>query len=188
MNTTALLMGIVPLLAFVIVDSLAGMKAALITTVVLAIGEAIMTFVLFGELDSVTWFSLFTVLLMAMASYRWRSPLYLKMQPVVLSCIFSMVLLISYFSGHPMLYEMAIKYQHFYGPEVSSHFKNPAVISLLINSTWTVGIGLLLHAAVTAWAALKLNNWWWIAVRGVGFYLFCFLAFFAAKFFVTTNF
>lgn len=184
MNTTALLMGIIPLLAFVIVDSFAGMKAALLTTVLLALAEAVITYRLFGELDSVTWFSLLTVLLMALASYRFRQPIYLKMQPVVLSAIFGLVLLASFFMGHPLLYEMTIKYQDFYGPEVSGQFQRPEVIAILVQSTWTVGVGLLMHAALTAWAAMRLSNWWWLAIRGIGFYVFCFLAFIAARFLV----
>ena len=66
----SLFLGLLPLLAFVIVDTFLSMKAALITTVVMAVVEAIWTYFTFNELDSVTIFTLVSVLIMALISYK----------------------------------------------------------------------------------------------------------------------
>ena len=34
-----------------------------------------------------------------------------------------------------------------------------------------LGFSSLLHAAITAWAALRLSRWWWFAISGPGFFV-----------------
>ncbi|MFN8369657.1 MAG: hypothetical protein U0T83_03425 [Bacteriovoracaceae bacterium] len=78
MNYGSLLLGIIPLLAFVIIDSVLNQKAALISAIVLAVLEAIVSYYLFHEIDLVTIFSLTLVILLAVTSYKKIQPFYLK--------------------------------------------------------------------------------------------------------------
>ena len=59
MNASSTILGILPLIVFVILDSFLGPKKALISAIVLAFVEAVYTIYTFGELDIVTGASVF---------------------------------------------------------------------------------------------------------------------------------
>ncbi|MCB9061021.1 MAG: septation protein IspZ [Halobacteriovoraceae bacterium] len=179
MNYSVLLMGILPLLFFVIVDSFLGLKAGLFVAIAFAVAEAIYTYIVFGEIDSVTIFTLLTVFIFAWISFKKKSPIFIKMQPVIMSFILATVLITSFLMGKPLLYELMMKYKDQIikaMPLFENNFGNPMYIVQLKISTCTLGVFLYLHAIVTAIAAFKMSNWWWIAIRGIGFYVFLFLS------------
>lgn len=184
MNSSGILMGILPLLAFVIIDSFLGVKWALISASLLSIIEGIWTYMTFGELDWITGTSIFLVILMAFFAYWKKEEKYFLFQPVVLSVILGLFMLISYFLGHPILYEMMIKYKDFLPPQNQQLMAEPIFKAILIKSSLTTGFGLILHGAVTAYCALKLSKWWWIAMRGIGIFIFMGLSFVAARFLI----
>ncbi|RLA63055.1 MAG: hypothetical protein DRQ88_07350 [Epsilonproteobacteria bacterium] len=184
MNYSALLIGIIPLLIFVLVDTFAGLKVALISTVAMALLEGVFSFYYFGEIDSVTIFSLFSVVLFCYISFRKKDPLFIKLQPAILSLVMGLVLIISFSIHEPLLLNLATKYKELYPPEFQLQFANPHFLKLLEISTFSMGLGLLAHALVTALAAFKLSNWWWLAVRGVGFYFFVGLSLVIQKSFI----
>ena len=82
MGTQSLLFGILPLLAFVIIDTFFNIKVALVVTVVLAMIEAIWTYYTFGGLDSITLVSLFLILLLSVFSYVKKTASILKFSPL----------------------------------------------------------------------------------------------------------
>jgi len=125
-----------------------------------------------------------TILLFAGLSYYFRNEIYIKFQPVILSIIFGLSLIISYFFSKPLLYEFSLKYRSFFSENQQQVLFHPQSIALLKFATPCLGVALLLHAFVTALAAIKLSNWWWIAIRGIGFYLFSFLSFVVARLFI----
>ncbi|MBI2518943.1 MAG: septation protein IspZ [Bdellovibrio sp.] len=176
----SLFLGLLPLLAFVIVDAFLSMKAALITTIVMAIVEAVWTFVSFNELDSVTVFTLVSVVIMTLISYKKQSPIFLKLQPAILSSVFASVLIISYFMDRPYILLMMEKYHGLIPAQMEEQIKmllrENWFRQILITNTWTMGAALYLHAMLTTVAAFKLGNWWWLALRGIGFYVFIFLS------------
>lgn len=181
MNWSFLLMGILPLLFFVIVDSFAGPKAALFTAIILAVGEAIFSFYLFGEIDSLTIFSLILVVVLAAVAFQRQNSLYFKFQPVILSAILGIILLTSYLINEPLLVSMATKYKDFFPPEQQQLVTHPQIIKMFEILTLNSAFAFFGHALVTAYAAWKLSNWWWIAIRGIGFYLFAFLSVIASR-------
>jgi len=181
MNYSGLLVGILPLFIFVLVDAFAGLKTALISTVLMAVFEAALGLYLFNEIDSVTIFSLITVVLFAYISFHKQNALFIKIQPVLLSIIMGTMLLVSYFMGEPLFLTMMSKYKDFYPPEMVLQIQTPQFQKLLTLSTLSCGIALYFHAIATAIAAFYLSNWWWLAVRGIGFYLFVGLAFFVQR-------
>ncbi|HAZ12298.1 MAG: hypothetical protein A2X86_03585 [Bdellovibrionales bacterium GWA2_49_15] len=176
----SLFLGLLPLLAFVIVDAFLSMKSALITTVVMAVIEAIWTYVTFKELDSVTMFTLVSVIVMTLISYKKQTPIFLKLQPAILSFVFATGLIISFAIDRPFILLMMQKYNTFAPEQMEEQIK--ALLredwfrQILITNTWTMGVGLYLHAALTTVAAFKLGNWWWLALRGIGFYVLIFLS------------
>ena len=49
--------------------------------------------------------------------------------------------------------------------------QQPIVRGLLADLNLYLGFTLPLHAGLTAWAALRLNRWWWFAISGPGFFV-----------------
>jgi len=186
MSSGMLLMGILPLLIFVIVDSFSGLKTALVSAIVLAILEAGMSLYFFGELDAVTGFSVVLIIGLAIYSYYAKSAIFIKFQPVVLSGALGLALLIFYWIGKPLFYIMLMKYQHQLPTEVKVQLQNPYFVEFFKLSSHYSGYALLLHAGLCAWAALKLSNWWWIAVRVLGFYILLFMAAMVSSFHLRT--
>lgn len=188
MNTTqsTVLMGIIPLIIFVIVDSVAGLKWGLVFAILLAIVEAIFSVYYFHEIDSVTLFSLISVIGMAFISYKTQSPIFFKMQPVILGFFFGTTLLISYFIDKPLLLIMMTKYKDYFPGPFSNNLQLPSFRLFLKTSTLTVGFSIYIHAFAVAYAAKKLNNWWWLTIRGVGVYFFLFLGLIVSKFLLNT--
>jgi len=172
---SGLLLGILPLLIFVIVDSFAGLKAALVCAVVFALIEAGASLYFFGELDLVTGFSVFLVILFSVAAYQKESQLIFKLQPVIVSWAIGLFLIISFYLDRPIIVEMMDKYGSKI-PQIAANLQNPLYRAWLHKTNHFMGYGLLAHGGVTLYAAFRMNNWWWIAVRGIGFYFFNFLA------------
>ena len=184
MNSSFLLMGIIPLLLFVIIDTFFGVKKAAIMTILSGVAEVAYSFYYFGEIDQFSIITIVTIILFSVCSFFFNRGIFIKIQPVIMSFIFGGSLIFSYFVGSPLLLEFALKYSHLL-PEMNQqmiilpHFQD-----LLRMSTLTMGIGIIGHGFATLFAALYLSNWWWLVVRGVFFYLFAFGSIFASRFFI----
>lgn len=181
MGSSSLIVGLVPLIVFAIADMFLGLKKALIAALIMAFVEAIWTYVTFGELDQITLLSLILIVLMGLLAWKKNSPIIFKLQPSLISFFLGAWMLISWLNQAPVLLEMAHKYGHLLPAENQAMLNSYAYELLLTRTTLSAGVALFMHAALTAWAAYRLSTWWWIAVRGVGFYIFCFAAMFAAQ-------
>ena len=175
MSSWAILAGLLPLLLFVIVDSFCGFKKGIVVAAIAAIAEMILSLVLLKTVDALTIGSLFLVLVMGLAAWKMQSPTVFKMQPVVVGVALALALLISYAIDRPIFTLLFTKYQDQLAqinPQLSLWINDPLFIRWLDLSTLCSGIGMVIQTALVAWAAVKLNNWWWIAFRGVGLYVF----------------
>ena len=181
MNTAAIFMGVLPLILFVVIDSFSGLKSALISAVIFAVLEVGFSLYLFGDLDFITICSLVLIIVLAGASYYTKSPLHFKLQPVILSAILGLFFLVTFFIGKPVLLIMLLKYQAQLPDVIKEASRIPVFQELCKLTSHYLGYAFLAHAGVTLWAALKLSKWWWIALRGIGFYFFMFLAIIVAK-------
>lgn len=184
MNTNFFLMGILPLLFFVVVDSFFGVKKAALMTVLAGLAEIGYSLYYFGEIDQFSIITIITIILFSAVSYYLNKGIFIKLQPVLMSFIFGGSLIYSYIIDAPLLLEFATKYAHLL-PEANHEMLSvPFFQNILRISTLTMGIGILCHGVVTWIAAIFLSNWWWLAIRGVGFYLFAFVAIFSSRFFI----
>ena len=84
MNASLLLFGILPLIAFVIIDSFAGLTAGLIAGVAFAIAELIYTLVVYGTVDGLTIGSTVLILIFGFLSFKSKKDIYFKLQPVII--------------------------------------------------------------------------------------------------------
>jgi hypothetical protein len=174
-NSFALFLGIAPLFIFVLIDSFFGLKAGLVAALLVAIAEAILSLVLFKTLDFVTLITLFSVIVFVIISYKKQSPLWLKLQPSVMGIIIGIIFIGSFIIDRPILFEMAIKYQEYLPLQMQQNLEHVGMRALLIYGTFSMGVGHFLHAGLCALAAFKMNNWWWIVVRSIGYYVILFI-------------
>ncbi|MFZ8933023.1 MAG: hypothetical protein ACO2ZP_03910 [Bacteriovoracaceae bacterium] len=179
-----LFFGILPLIAFVILDSFLGLKKALMATGIFALCEAVFTIYYFGELDYISAFSLFLVLIFCYVSLKKKDDFYIKMQPVVLSIVISVILITTYITDRPFLLEFSLKYQDFLPQNFKAMLARNDFQNLLTISTLTLGVAHLGHGVLVYWSAIRLNNWWWIAMRGIGYYLFMALGLLSARLYI----
>ena len=98
-----ILFGLLPLFAFVVIDSFLGLKAGLVAAIVLAVAESLYTIYEFGSLDALSVASLALVLAFGLLSFKSKNPIYMKLQPVFFGLSFGVVVLVLQIMGKPLL-------------------------------------------------------------------------------------
>jgi intracellular septation protein len=171
MNASILLFGLLPLIAFVIVDSFAGVRSGVIAGVLFAIAEAAYTLIVYKTVDELTIGTLVLVLIFGFLSYKSKKDIYFKLQPVVLGVLFAIVLFVMQALGKPLLVMMIQKYQLMFPEEVRELMLSEANLRVMEKLSSILGFGFLIHAALVAYSAFRMNKWWWLIIRGIGFYL-----------------
>lgn len=169
-------MDFVPLLVFVVVDSLSNTRRAVVWALVVAGLELVWEYATFGELDE---FSLVSTLLIAVfggLALRYNNALFIKFKPVILSLFTALALLITWGLGKPLLVTAMDRYGQALPAQVQQLAHQPRMQQILARATLYLGLGFLLHGGVVAWAALRLGNWGWLITRSAGAYLMMFLA------------
>ncbi len=177
-----LLMGLLPLIAFVIIDSLLGLKSGLLAALFLAVAELLYSFYEFGDLDWLSLLSLALVGVFGALSFAKNNPIYIKLQPVFLGVIFGIVMLVFQAMGKPLLLLMLDKYGGLIPDELAHKAQHPEVRLSLTQASLNLGIGLLVHAALVAYAAFRMNKWWWLFIRGIGLYIMMAIAMLMTRF------
>ncbi|MSR81303.1 MAG: hypothetical protein EXS58_00020 [Candidatus Latescibacteria bacterium] len=176
MDWSILLMDFVPLLVFVVVDSLSNMRRAVVWALAVAGVELIWEFCTFGEIDEFSMLSTLLILIFGGLALKYNNALFIKFKPVILSLFTALALLITWGLGKPLLVTAMDRY----GPLLPAQFQPlvhlPRMQEILARATLYLGFGFLLHAGVVAWAALRLGSWGWLLTRSAGAYLMMFVA------------
>lgn len=171
LNYSILLLGVVPLIAFIILDSFAGVKAGIIAAVFFAIAELVYTLIIYKELDNITFFSISIILIFAALTYYTENSLYFKLQPVCLGLIFGVVFLVMHVIDKPLLVILTNKYRYMLPTNMQEMIIHPAIQLQLSNLSLLLGWGFLIHSGFIAYSVFYLSNWWWLAIRGIGLYV-----------------
>lgn len=182
MNNHSLLLGVMPLIVFVLVDTFSTLKWALISAVVFALIETVYSFYAFGSLDWITGISFLLVGLMSYFAWKKDDEKIFMWQPVIISWVFAVYILGVKLTGTDIFVEMVTKYKDLIPPDLQPRFQQPLMQRSLAILSWTSTIAFTLHGAVTLFSAYKLNKWWWLMARGVGFYLFMGAAVFLSQY------
>lgn len=188
MNNYSLILGILPLLVFVLVDTFSTLKMALISAVVLALVETVFTIYQFGTLDWITGISFLLVGLMSYFAWKKDDEKIFMWQPVIISWVFALYIFIVKLTGSDIFVDMFEKYGSVMPDQMQAAYQNPIMQQALRFLSWTAAIAFTIHGAVTLLAAYKLNKWWWLAARGVGFYVFMAGAVFSAQYLAISTF
>ncbi|MEE3260096.1 MAG: septation protein IspZ [Candidatus Latescibacterota bacterium] len=169
-----LLLSFVPLLVFVVLDSLSNVRYAVLGAVLAAALELGFSYWGLGEIDSFSILFAALVLVFAGLSYKFNNPVFFKFKPVVGGAVFGAVFLVTSALAEPLMLTVIDRYIDLVPPHQQHKLQNPAVRLVFTRLNFYMGFACLLHAAATAWAALRLNRWWWFAISGPGFFVVVF--------------
>ena len=170
MEWTFLLLDAVPLLAFVVIDRVSNTRYALIGALSLAALELGFSYLMLGQIDRLSLFSAGLIILFGGLALKFNNALFFKFKPVVLNVIMALLFFVTYAMGHPLLLWTLERYSSLLPPAMQTQLQHPLGQLILQRSSFLLGFGFLLHAAAVAWAALRLSNWGWFAVRTFGGY------------------
>ena len=166
-----LLLGFIPLLVFVILDSLGHVRYAVLGGVLAAFCELGFSYWILGEIDAFAVVFAALVLVLAGLSYRFDNSVFFKFKPVVGGAIMGGVFLATSAFGEPLMLTVIDRYSDLVPADQRFKLQQPIVRGLLADLNLYLGFTLPLHAGLTAWAALRLNRWWWFAISGPGFFV-----------------
>ena len=175
MNITLVLFGILPLIAFAIIDTFAGVRWAVVSAAALAILELSYTVIVLKTIDAITITTVVLVILFATITYRTKNPIFFKFQPVILGTVFGLILLGYQLFYEPLLLVLADKYQVLFPKEQQILFQRPELREILGRASHFVGWGFIVHAGIVAYTALHMSKWWWLITRGFGVYIMMFI-------------
>lgn len=180
MASSWILIGL-PLVLFVVLDCLGGLKAGLIGAIMAAILELGFSYYITGGID---WTSIVSVILivgLALWSMKQNTSVHIKTQPAIMSFIISVLFLVSYISGMNYLYEMMVKYREIFPAQQQIILSNPATPYFMELMTLYGGMSFLLHGFFMLWAAKKKSNLFWLVARVIGTFVACMIAIICAR-------
>ena len=177
---TTLFIGLIPLIIFAIIDSKCNLKIALLALGIATIIECIYTVITIGSLDAISLLSIGCVVILALLSYQKQSSIFIKLKPTILNGALGLFMLFQSILGAPLFLTLVNKYPQLI--PVNSHifFNTPVGTQYLTHTSFNVGIGLLFHALLVAYAGLRKNNIWWVLTSTIGFIMVLVIAIFIA--------
>lgn len=164
MGWQSFLIGIVPLIVFVVIDIYAGPKTAVVSAVILAVVLFLGTYLYIGFFDELSLVELFLIVGLGALSYRLDNTKYFKFQPMILGiCLGTFVLVLQIFF-EPILIRY-IPVMKALTPEIAEKLNDPRMLHVLDRASLLFIPAFYLHALWVGYAAWKWNRWSWIAVR-----------------------
>jgi intracellular septation protein len=176
MDYSSTLAGILPLLAFAIIDIFAGMRAAIIAAIAIAFLEAGWSWYSMGEVDNITWISIGLILVMGAISFRMKDARLFKFQPVVLAGVLVIVFAWFQWQGSPLLVQMMPKVAKMLPPDKQALMTDERIIKSMARLDFIMIGVFLVHGMLVAWSALHKSTLHWIVMRGVGIYALMIMA------------
>jgi intracellular septation protein A len=178
MDINTFFVGVLPILIFVILDSVTTKKAAILSAMLLALGELIFTLVKYHTIDELTVLSVVLVALFGGLSIKKNNDVYFKLQPAILGFFFAAsFFFFYYFLDKPIFNFMIEKYfNNDVEPFLHNRVPKGYFLELMRVLSRDLGWWILAHALLTAYAAFRMSKWWWFAIRVPFFYVIIFIA------------
>ena len=154
----ALFLSLIPLIAFAIIDSYAGLNIALIATIALTLLEVLYTLVTIGKLDGVSLFSIALVGLLVGLSYLKKNRIIFKLKPAILNASMGAYMLILHALKKPLLLDIIQKYPQMVPLETLQLLNTPPGQTMLKKLSFTLGIALIIHGLVVGYSGIKHTN------------------------------
>ncbi len=179
MDSSFLYFGLLPALLFVLIDSFSSKKAAIIGATAMAVLELAFTLIMYGAIDFLSVMAVCFALFFGFLSFKLNNDIYFKLQTPILNTFFAAAFLFSYhILKRPLLTVMMEKYMPGFvaNLEATRGIDTSLFMGMLNTLSRDMGIWLLLHSSLTAYAALKLSKWVWFLCRVPLFYVMLFIA------------
>lgn len=180
MQWQLLFFSMTPIAVFVVAQTFVNERRAIALSIVAAAIECGYNSYSLGFLETFSLFSfvLFTVL--GALSIRTANSVFFKFQPVLIGVALAGVFLVYGLAFDTPLFAVIVE-DHIGMKEVVPAYQRGYFSIYARTMSRTIPFLLLLHAALTGYAALKLSVWRWFLVRTVGLYLLIAVWFFAER-------
>jgi intracellular septation protein A len=163
-----LVLTLLPLVAYVIIDSYMGLKKAIYSAIVLAVVTTIAFFFIIGEIE---WEAIMVVVLMlitGLLSIKNNNPIIFKLQPFITGMLSALVLAYFQFFDTPLAIKYIPKIKPLVEPQMQQMLSDPKFIDQMINLNLFMTIWVFVHAVIMGVAAYKWSNKIWIAGKALG--------------------
>ncbi|OFZ31318.1 MAG: intracellular septation protein [Bdellovibrionales bacterium RIFCSPHIGHO2_01_FULL_40_29] len=151
--------GILPIIAFTIIEEKYGTMAGLIAGMVLGVAEIIYETVRYRKVSTMTWIGNGMLLSLGIISLISSEGIWFKLQPALLEFGFFIFLSGSWLMKKPFM-KLMIEKQN---PTAPDFLKDR-----MSGMTLRLGIFFLLHAMIATWAAFFWSTEHWALLKGVG--------------------
>lgn len=156
-----LLGGLLPIIAFTVIEEYYGPLYGVIAGMVFGVGEIAYEWRTLGRVQGMTWAGNGLLLFFGAISILTNEGIWFKLQPAILEGGFALILWGSCLAGKPLLWVLANKQA-----KLPVQAEKP-----LGGLTVRTGVFFAVHAGLATWAALSWSTAAWAFLKGVGFTL-----------------
>lgn len=161
-----LLGGILPLVAYSVVEEVYGPTWGLALGMAFGIAEILYERLKMGKVETITWVGNGLLLALGGVSLLTQEGMWFKLQPAILEAVMGGMLIGSSAMNRPLLVELARKQR------MLERFP-PGVVAIMERNfagfNLRVGLFFMVHAIIAAWAALHWSTRAWVLLKGIGF-------------------
>lgn len=158
--------GILPVVAFTVIEDKYGIVAGLIAGMIFGVGEILWELYSEKKVSGITLGSNAMILILGGVSLITQEGFWFKMQPAIMEAAFALILIFSWVIKKPLLsklIEAQQKKQQGLDYEIPEVLKNS-----LKGMTLRTGVFFALHAGLATYAAFYWSNESWALLKGVG--------------------
>lgn len=151
--------GLLPVIAFTLIEEYYGTMAGLIAGMVFGVGEIAYELYRYKKVQQITWIGNGLLLGLGAISLLSSEGLWFKLQPALMEGVFALILWGSVVVGKPLLSYLAEQQGHKFPDEVKRNMKGITI---------RTGFFFAIQAALAVWAALAWSTTAWALLKGVG--------------------
>ncbi|WII72340.1 septation protein IspZ [Bdellovibrio sp. 22V] len=151
--------GLVPVIAFTLIEEYYGTMAGLIAGMVFGVGEITYELIKYKKVQKITWFGNGLLLGLGAISLISSEGLWFKLQPALMEGAFALALWGSVLIKKPLLSYLA---------ELQGHQFPPFIKERMTGITIRSGFFFAIHTGLAVWAALAWSTTAWALLKGIG--------------------
>lgn len=159
-NTAGLLLGgLLPVIAFTVIEEYYGIIPGLIAGMIFGGGEIIFELYKYKKVQKITWIGNGMLLILGAVSLISSEGIWFKLQPALFEIGFALALWFSIFAKRPLLTYLAEQQGQVFPEKVKN---------LLTGVTFRMGFFFAFHSGLATWAAFEWSTRNWALLKGVG--------------------
>jgi intracellular septation protein len=162
--------GLLPVIAFSVIEDRYGTLWGLVAGMVFGVGEIVYERVKLGKVDAFTWAGNGMILVLGAVSLVTNEGIWFKLQPAIIEAVTAVIFCGSVLIKRPLmagLLKKQLAAQQATSPQALE--LAPWLIPLLSGTTFRFGLFFGAHAALATWAAIHWSTAAWAALKGIGF-------------------